>query len=136
MEQVSDLFLSMQVFVDDAAFVADQNLRRSPIGSLLRPELAARAHSTAGTWATYTSTTASPPTSGAGDKDLSDQRLNLFDYSVSAVAPVHCDLDGILSGCQQLGGSFTELVVRHLSAAFKPGLYCSCNLLQRELRPV
>lgn len=106
------IYTLMQVFVDHADFTADQTLRRSPLTPLLRTQLAAYEHPGGGACTTYTS---SPPTSGAGaEREASEQCPQLFDYCVSAVAPVHCDLAGVLSGAQQLGGGFTELVVRIL----------------------
>lgn len=98
----------LQVFVDHAAFTADQALRRSNVGPLLRTQLEARECDGGGTY------TSSPPTSGAAEGREAPERCpQLFDYCVSAVVPVHCDLAGVLSGAQQLGGGgFTNLVVR------------------------
>lgn len=100
----------MQVFLDHASFLADQTLRRSPVGPLLRKQLAVYEASGGAAYATHSST---PATSGAGEeKDAGDEGPQLFDYCVAAIAPVDCCLSEVLSGEQRLGGSFTELVVR------------------------
>ena len=97
----------MQVFVDHADFTADQTLRRSPIGPLLRPQLAAYEQSGSAAY------NGSPRASVAGgDRAKNDKCPQLFDFSVAATAPVDCSLAEVLSGAQKLGGSFQELVVR------------------------